>query len=71
MFFAESIEFIEDQQVVSLFESSCVSPDELTAGRGGDGRGKEPNQESLVLFSSLACFLRELKACWCCVSSKQ
>jgi hypothetical protein len=31
------------QQVVSLSQASCVSPVELTDGRGGEGVGDEPN----------------------------
>jgi len=40
------------QQIVSLSQSSCVSPVQLTDGRGG-GRGAEiiRPQESLVLYS--------------------
>ncbi len=43
------------QQVVSLSQSSCVLPVELTDGRGWEGVGEEPNhtrRESLVLYES-------------------
>jgi hypothetical protein len=45
------------QQVVPLSQSSCVSPVELTNGRGGEGEGKKSQiirrRESLVLYISI------------------
>ncbi len=43
------------QQVVSLSQSSCVSPIELTDGRGGRGWGRSQNirkRECLILYKS-------------------
>jgi hypothetical protein len=40
-------DLLSRQQVVSLSQSSCVSPVELTDGRGGEGVGEEPNHSKL------------------------
>jgi hypothetical protein len=36
---------LSSQQVVSLSQSSCLSPVELNDWRGGEGVGEEPNRE--------------------------